>query len=91
MTAVSTLVSLWCRYIITRNTHAQSMPRTEEYPEICKSISVVTTCIVQVPGVEVLVVGIAVKMAKPFVCVHPVDIVSSSTCRLLSSSPWCPL
>ena len=32
--------------IITRNTHAQSMPRAEEYPEICKSISVVTTCIV---------------------------------------------
>ena len=31
--------------ILTRNMHAQSMPRAEEiYPEICKLISVVTTC-----------------------------------------------
>ena len=29
---------------LTRNTHAHSMPRAEEYPEICKLISVVTTC-----------------------------------------------
>ena len=36
--------------IITRNTHAQSMPRAEESPEICKQISVVATCSVLVRG-----------------------------------------
>ena len=34
----------------TRNTHAQSMPRAEEYPEIYKKISVVTACNVYVLG-----------------------------------------
>ena len=34
----------------TRNTHAQSMPCAEEYPEICKQIFVVTMCSVQVLG-----------------------------------------
>ena len=28
--------SNWDFSYITRNTHAQSMPRAEEYPEICK-------------------------------------------------------
>ena len=36
--------------IYTKNTHAQSMPRAEEYPEICKLISVVTTCSVKMLG-----------------------------------------
>ena len=36
--------------ILTRNTHAQSMPRAEEYPEICKQISVVATCSMLVRG-----------------------------------------
>ena len=35
---------------ITRNTHAQSMPRAEESPEICKQISVVATCSMLVRG-----------------------------------------
>ena len=30
--------------VLTRNTHVQSTPRAEEYPEICKWIFVVTTC-----------------------------------------------
>ena len=36
--------------VITRNTHVQRMLHAEEYPEICKQISIVTMCNMQVLG-----------------------------------------
>ena len=74
------------------------MPRTEEYPEICKYVSVVTTCSMKVLGMRYSSEdGKAVRLSwtktKHLSYLSPLDslpvcITSSSICQTLSPLPY---